>query len=215
MSFKNTLITVLILILLTIALSMMAANTLPDRIASHWDANGVVNGYQSKAAFIWTMPGIMVLTALLMLFLPKIDPKKASFMDMRDKYHLFIVAVMIFMFALQIYIILQNMGFKFNIILWMIPLFASLMVATGFLLERATMNWFVGIRTPWTLSSPVVWKKTHRLGGLLFKICGLITLLGLFFEPVAFLFIMIPMLGVSFFIVVYSYIIYQQEQKRL
>ncbi|MCE1252039.1 MAG: SdpI family protein [Anaerolineae bacterium] len=215
MSTKNTLIVVVILILFTVLLSMTVSSYLPDRIPSHWDANGNINGYQSKTEFIWIMPGMMLFLSILMIFLPQIDPKKANFLPTRNAYHLLVIGMVVFLFALQIYMILQALGYKFNMVLWMIPLYAALMAGIGFLLERARMNWFVGIRTPWTLSNPVVWEKTHRMGGWLFKICGIVILLGLFFIPIAFWFIIVPTVGTALFLVVYSYIIFQQEQKKI
>jgi uncharacterized membrane protein len=214
MSLKKTLMVVILMLVLTVVVNIMMIPYLPEKIASHWDERGLVNGYQSKDAFVWTMPVIMAITSMLMLFLPLIDPRKSNFLPMRNTYHFFVIGMMLFMGILQVYMILFNLGYKVNTIRWMIPMFAVLMVSIGFFIERAGMNWFVGIRTPWTLSSPVVWKKTHRLGGLLFKIGGALTLLGIFFYPVAFWFIIVPLLGISLFLVVYSFIIYRQEEKK-
>ena len=97
---------------------------------------------------------------------------------------------------------------------WMIPAFAALMIGVGFLTERALPNWFIGIRTPWTLSSPTVWQKTHRLGGLTFKIAGLLCLLALLFPPeIGLLLSLIPILAASIIPVVYSYQLYRKEHE--
>jgi uncharacterized membrane protein len=71
----------------------------------------------------------------------------------------------------------------------------------------------VGIRTPWTLSSEQVWKKTHHLGGKLFKIAGIIAMAGVFFGHYAIWFVLLPILAVSVYTVVYSYFEYQKEMK--
>ena len=60
------------------------------------------------------------------------------------------------------------------------PLTGALFIYIGFLVEHAEQNWFVGIRTPWTLSSERVWKKTHALGGTPFKVAGVIAIAGVF-----------------------------------
>ena len=83
---------------------------------------------------------------------------------------------------------------------------------TGVLCENAKRNWFIGIRTPWTLSSERVWDKTHKIGGRLFKIAGIVTLLGAFFPKYAVFFILIPTLFVAIYTVIYSYVEYQKVE---
>jgi uncharacterized membrane protein len=83
----------------------------------------------------------------------------------------------------------------------------------GILIQNAERNWFIGIRTPWTLSSDRVWKKTNRLGGKLFRIAGIITMLGAFFPGFEFIFILGPALLIAVFTAVYSYMEYQKELK--
>jgi uncharacterized membrane protein len=79
------------------------------------------------------------------------------------------------------------------------------------LLEKAKRNWFIGIRTAWTLSSDTVWDKTHQLGAKLFKVTGLICLVGVFFQQYAFVFLIAPVLLVSLYLVIYSYVEYRKE----
>ena len=76
---------------------------------------------------------------------------------------------------------------------WLLPAMGLLFFGLGFMVERAQPNWFIGIRTPWTLSNPVVWQKTHRVGGLAFKVSGVLVLVGLLFPvEVGFWFTLIP-----------------------
>jgi uncharacterized membrane protein len=212
MSFNKTLIFAFLLLVLTVVISLWAAPFLPDRVASHWDASGNVNGYQTRAAFMWTLPILMLVTAILLLFLPLIDPLKASFLPVRGTYYAFVIGLMVFLLYIHGLTIAYNLGYHLNLFTWMMPAMAGLMFATGFLLDRARPNWFVGIRTPWTLSSPTVWEKTHKLGGLLFKIVAGFILLGAFFPNAAFYLLVAPLLGISLFLVVYSYILFRQEQ---
>ena len=211
MTIKKALLGVTFILLLTAAASFLAAPNLPERVASHWDAMGAVNGYQSRAAFMWTMPLIMLALALLLIFLPLIDPLKESFNPVRSAYYWFVLGIMLFMFYIHGLSLAYNLGFKFNLLVWMLPAYALLMMGIGFLLERAAPNWFVGIRTPWTLSSPSVWNKTHHLGGRLYKLAGIITLSGLLFPNAAIWALIIPLTGVSLYLVVYSYTVYQQD----
>jgi uncharacterized membrane protein len=84
----------------------------------------------------------------------------------------------------------------------------------GILSENVTRNWFIGIRTPWTMSNEKVWDKTHKLGGKLFKIIGLTSLLGVFFQNYAILFTLIPTILITIYTVVYSYFQYKKETKK-
>jgi uncharacterized membrane protein len=212
MTLKRALIVLSLILLVTLSASLLAAPFLPERVASHWDAKGEVNGYQTKTAFIWTMPVIMLLLALALVFLPLIDPLKASFMPVRSAYYWFVSGTMVFMLYIHGLTLAFNLGVKLNLMVWMLPAFGLLMLGAGFLLDRARPNWFVGIRTPWTLSSPSVWEKTHKLGGVLFKIVGVMILPGVFFPNAAIWILMVPLIGVSLFLVVYSYILFRQEK---
>ncbi len=83
----------------------------------------------------------------------------------------------------------------------------------GILFENAKRNWFIGIRTPWTLSSEKVWNKTHKIGSKMFKITGIIVLTGFLFQKYIIYFTMVPVLFVAFYLVIYSYVEYQKEKK--
>jgi uncharacterized membrane protein len=83
----------------------------------------------------------------------------------------------------------------------------------GILTENAERNWFIGIRTPWTLSSERVWKRTNRLGGKLFRIAGITAAFGAFFPEFAIYFILVPVIAVAGFSIIYSYMEYQKEIK--
>ncbi len=108
-------------------------------------------------------------------------------------------------------IILWSIGIHISPNLTFPILFGILLIYLGFLIGHAEQNWFIGIRTPWTLSSESAWKKTHLLGGKLFKIAEIICFLGVVFLEYAIWIIIIPILFVSGYTVIYSYIEYQQE----
>ena len=111
--------------------------------------------------------------------------------------------------------ILWNLGWSSNFTQVIAPVFGLLFYGLGKLLSRAKMNWFVGIRTPWTMSSEEVWNSTHRLGGKLFKLCGVITLTGLLFGGwVTFVLAMGSVLVSTFYLFIYSYVEYQKIEKK-
>ena len=96
---------------------------------------------------------------------------------------------------------------------FMVIFMALLFYVLGALMPRFKRNFFVGIRTPWTLSSDVVWKKTHSLGGILFKAAAVIGIIGLFFIEYAVWFIIVPIICAVAITMVCSYFTYQKEIK--
>jgi len=109
--------------------------------------------------------------------------------------------------------ILWNMGVRFNMAQLLAPAFGILFYYCGILIENARRNWFIGIRTPWTLSSEKVWEKTHKVGGKLFKISGIIAFVGIFLQDYVLFLILVPVISTTIYTIVYSYFEYQKETK--
>lgn len=213
MNMRRTLYAILLLTLLGAALSLWAYPRLPDMVPSHWNAAGQIDGYMPRTASLILMPAMILGVGLLLLYIPLIDPLRANVDRFRGSYNWIIVGISAFMLFMHVLTLLAGLGVRFNILYLMIPAMALLFIGMGFVVERAKPNWFIGIRTPWTLSSPTVWEKTHRLGGLLFKISGVLMLLGLLFPPeVGFYFALVPLMASAFGSVIYSYIAYRTEQ---
>jgi uncharacterized membrane protein len=201
-----------LVILLTLAITVLSYPSLPDRIPSHWDINGEVNGYMAKPWGVLIVPLVMVpLTALLFL-LPRIDPLRENYAKFRQYYEGFILVFVAFLFIVQLQIILWGLGYPVSPTLLFPLIVGGLFIYLGFLVEHAEQNWFVGIRTPWTLSSERVWKRTHARGGILFKIAGILAIAGALFGTYSLWFILVPVLAVSLYLVVYSYLEFQRER---
>jgi len=201
------------IIILSFAIGIYYYPLMPEKVASHWNAQGHVDGYMSKFWGLFLMPIISVGMLLLFILIPRIDPLKSNIQQFRKYFDGFAVLIMVFLFYLYLLTILWNSGYTFNMITFLSPAFAILFYYSGILIENAKRNWFIGIRTPWTLSSDKVWDKTHKIGGKLFKIAGILALLAIFFEAYAILIIVVPVIMVSIYTVVYSYFEYQKETK--
>lgn len=184
-------------------------------MVTHWGIGGNANGFSPKSFAVFFLPGLAVFIYALLLFLPSTDPYRANFRQFKKYYDDFLVLIFIFLFYIYWLSIFWNLSFNFNMLSFLTPAFALIFYYAGVLTQNARRNWFVGIRTPWTLSSDTVWQETHRLGGKLFKAVALISLLGLVFPSLAFYFIIIPVLAVTAFVFVYSYILYRREQADL
>jgi len=214
MNMRRTLYIILLLTLVSAALSLWAYPRLPEMVPSHWNAAGQIDGYMPRTSSLILMPAMILGVGLLLLYIPYIDPLRANVDRFRGAYNWIIVGFAAFMLFMHVITLLAGLGVRFNIIYLMIPAMALLFIGMGFVVERAKPNWFIGIRTPWTLSSPTVWEKTHRLGGLLFKISGVLMLLGLLFPPeVGFYFTLVPLMASAFGSIIYSYVVYRAEQR--
>ena len=186
---------------------------MPEKMASHWNAQGRVDDYLSRFWGMFLIPIALVGLALLFMAIPRIDPLKENIEKFRRYYDGFVILFMIFMVCVYLQMILWNIGIKIgpNVTL---PIGTGLLfIGAGILCENAKRNWFIGIRTPWTLSSERVWDKTHKLGGKLFKIAGVIAMVGIFFQSYVVFFVLVPVLLVAAYTIVYSYFEYQKEMR--
>ncbi len=213
MSTRLTLIIGLVLILLAVVFSLAVYDRLPDRMASHWGLNDEVNGTISRFWGAFLMPIIALGMLALFLLLPLIDPMKANIATFRPIFNAFIAAILAFLLYLHVLTIVWNLGYQsFRMSTALLPGMGLIFILAGVLMRQAKRNFFIGIRTPWTLSNDRVWAKTHRLGAVLFIACGVIALLGVFFPgPIAFALVLVPVLAASLALVVYSYIAYQLD----
>lgn len=186
---------------------------MPARMASHWNIQGQADDSLPKFWGLFLMPIISVAIFLLFLFLPKIDPLKANVEEFRQYFDGFILLMTLFLFYIYLLTLFWNLGFKFNMSRLMSPALAALLYYCGVLTAHAKRNWFIGIRTPWTLSSDSVWAKTHQIGGKLFKAAGVIAILGIILPDYAFYFIFVPALFAAIYSFAYSYFEYRKEGK--
>jgi uncharacterized membrane protein len=200
-------------LILTCLITIAVYPTLPDRVVSHWNAAGQADGYMSKLWGLGLIPIIMTACVALFAVIPRIDPLRKNYEKFRNYYDGFILLFVFFLLAIQVQIILWSSGYRVSPNLTFPILTGILFIYLGFLIEHAEQNWFVGIRTPWTLSSKTVWKKTHELGGKLFKIAGIICFAGLLFQNLAIWFILMPVLAVALYTIVYSYVEFQKEKE--
>ena len=200
------------IILLSFAIAGYFYPQMPERMASHWNAMGDVDGYMSKFWGLFLVPFISLGLSALLLVIPKIDPLKANIEKFKRYYYGFVSLLLIFLLYIYLLTILWNLGLRFNMVQLLAPALGVLFYFCGVLIEKAKRNYFIGIRTPWTLSNEKVWDKTHLIGGRLFKTVGLVALLGVFFQKYAIFFVLVPVVLVSLFTIVYSYFEYQKER---
>ena len=159
---------------ITLAAAIWAYPQLPARVATHWNIHGEPDGYSGRFVGAFVFPLAILGFALLVQVLPKIDPKGKNYLKFNDTYWLLINGVLIFMGVMHLAVLGNAIGAPISVQRVMPVAVGFLFVVVGNYLSRVQPNWFIGIRTPWTLSSDTVWRKTHRLGGWVFVIAGVL-----------------------------------------
>ena len=184
---------------------------MPETMATHWDVNGNVDGYSSRIVGVFLFPVVTFGIYLLFLLIPKIAVYKKNIQSFYKTYSTFMVGIISFMAVVYAVTLLSNFGYVINMNYVIMPALGLLFYGVSFLLEDSKKNFFIGIRTPWTLSSDKVWEKTHKLGAKIFRILAVLAFASLLF-PNGIILFMIPTFASLIFLIVYSYFEYQKEK---
>jgi len=211
---KKSEIIILTMVLLSFALGIYLYPQMPDKMASHWNAQGAVDGYMPKFWGLFLMPIVSLGLFILFALIPKIDPLKENIEKFRKYFDGFVVLIILFLFYVYFLTIIWNFDIRFNMGRVLSPALGVLFFYCGFLVENAKRNWFVGIRTPWTLSNDRVWEKTHKIGGRLFKAAGIISFFGIFFPNCAFFLVIASAIFAAGYTTIYSYLEYRKETRK-
>lgn len=214
MSTRTTIIVASIVILVATIASAIIYPRLPEMAASHWNAAGQVDGYMPRFWAAFLMPLVSVGLLLLLLAIPAIDPLKANIAKFRSYYNAFIALIIVFMLFIHGITLAWNLGYnQFNIGNVILPTVGLIFIFAGVMMAKAKRNFFIGIRTPWTLSNDTVWDETHKLGSKMFIAAGIVTILSAFFGEAGF-WIMFPVIMLAALVpIVYSYILWRRISK--
>ncbi len=187
----------------------------PDPMPTHWNGAGVPDGYGSRFVGVLLVPLMSVGIYLMFLVLPRIDPRQANYARFSDTYRFFrslIILFLLFVYAITLVAVFQP-GYQLNSA-WMFGGVGFLLAALGNYMPRVRSNWFVGIRTPWTLSSEEVWRETHRLGGRVFVIGGIvIAISGLLKPEWSTAIVLIGSLALAIIPIAYSYVLFRRAKR--
>lgn len=188
--------------------SLLVAPELPERMVTRWNGAGEPTGTLSRTAGMWLVPGLAAGLVGLFALLPRIDPLGENIAAFRVHYDRFVVVVTAFLVAVHLAVLAVNLGYAVDVATMAVAGGAALFYYLGTLLPHVEPNWFLGIRTPWTLSDDAVWDRTHALGARLFKLSALIAAVGLLFGEYAVYFLVGPALATAAITVAYSYVLY-------
>lgn len=180
------------LIGLSVALSAVFVPILPDTVPTHWNMHGEADDYGSKWVSLLLFPGVLIGMAALMMVLPLLGPFRQNLEAFRVTYGRILITILTTFLGLQLVILLKSAGGEFEIGSSLAIVLGLMMALLGNWLGKVRRNFYVGIRTPWTLANERVWEKTHRVGAWLFMVHGLVTAVtGYFASSVVCFFVLI------------------------
>ena len=199
-------------LVMVLALAVMAAvlwGRLPEPMPSHWNAAGEVDGTMPRLPGTLLLVALPLFVVLMFRLIPAISPKGFRTDQFTGVVNLLQVITVLFTAGVSAVVLLAAIGVNVDMPLVVTSGTGVLLIAIGNQLGKVRKNFFIGIRTPWTLASDEVWAKTHRLGGWMMVLAGVVMLAGgilglspiLTFLPVVVL-VLVP--------VVYSYFAYRQ-----
>jgi uncharacterized membrane protein len=203
----------LLIVAVAIIASVAVYPNLPQTVPTHWDMLGRPNGWGSRVWGAWVLPIVMLLLWALTRVLPTIDPRGANYAKFGGAFEAIVISILLYMLGLHLIILRASLGYPVAM-QRVLPIGVGiLLVLIGNLLPRARPNWFIGIRTPWTLSSDRVWEKTHRVGGRAFVAGGLVILIAALVVAQWAHYVLVAVVVVcSLGAVLYSYIAWKREQ---
>ncbi|MBU2678096.1 MAG: SdpI family protein [Gammaproteobacteria bacterium] len=201
----------LIFIAITIAVSAYLYPTLPEQIPTHWNLAGEVDDYTPKPWGVLIMPLAAVFVFVIMKLIPVISPRGFRTDQFRGVLNIFTVTLVGFMSAVALLVLLAASGRNVHMNEMIFAGVGLLFIVLGNYLGKVRKNFFIGIRTPWTLASDEVWNRTHRLGGWIFVLIGFFMFLNAFIRfPEGWLIGSIVV--VALVPIVYSYVLYRKVE---
>ncbi|MBS2032526.1 MAG: SdpI family protein [Deltaproteobacteria bacterium] len=209
LTFKTAIVVGLVLGAFGFVVSAFYWPHLPEPMVTHWDAHGTPNGYGSRIVGALVMPAMIVSFGLIFALLARISPQGYGLRQFEDSVAVITIALQVFLLIVHVVTLRAARTGTPLQAGWFLAGMGALFAVMGNRFGKVRRNFFIGIRTPWTLADEEVWLRTHRLAGKLFVLAGLFTMV-LALVPNAML-AMIPALLVAGLVpVVYSFVVYRQ-----
>lgn len=205
-----------VIIAIQVLVAIYGFVVLPDTVPIHWGINGEANGYGARWVGTFLFPlmsiGIYGLVRLLVAAGPHLGGRENSAANLQ-LVRIILTGITLFMLIIQLSALAQTLGVGFDMTLVVMLALSVLFIFLGNYMGKMRRNFWMGIRTPWSLANAVVWERTHRLGGWLFVAVGLIGI-PLSFVPALRLWgIIVPIIAVSIVLYIYSYVCYRQQEQ--
>lgn len=214
---KHLIIVSGIVLIAMLAASFWAWSVIPDgaRIPIHWNLEGHTNGFGRKFPGLFIAPFVLLLISGLFAILPSIEPRKRHLMQSSKLYSATWICILALMAIVHAQILLAATGIYTSTTGLGQAGIGALFIVAGNYLSKSRSTFFMGIRTPWTLTSELSWRKTHRLGGWLFIAFGFVHIAVVFAAPKLVPFEIVGgLFGIMIFALVYSYLVWRHDPNR-
>jgi uncharacterized membrane protein len=192
--------------------SVIVRASLPDVVPTHWNIAGKPDAYGSPTASLWIFPGVLAFMTLLTWALPKMSPKQFEITRFERTYAVAMLLVSGLMLGIHVMIVGAMRGNAIDLTSGMMAILGAFFAVFGLLIGNIKQNFYMGVRTPWTLANERVWNETHRRAGPLWFYGGLvIAILALLKTPMPVL--MTILLLVALWPCVDSYLLYKRAER--
>ena len=199
--------------LVSVAATLLVYESIPEKVPAHWGISGEIDRYENKIWLFFTASLPFLLYALMYL-IPRIDPRPDSYQKHSVPYELIVIAIILFLMGMHWSVIMYSLGFPVNIPVLVKFFSGILFLLIGIYMPQIRHNYTFGIRTPWTLASETVWKKTHEKGALVFLVNGVLwTSLAFFEAEFVFYFLLSAIFLGTMWLFYYSWKLYNLEKK--
>lgn len=206
---KGKLIITSIVILIPMVIGLLLWAQLPERIPSHWGIDGEIDGWSSKTFAVFGFPALLLVVHWICVIVSSADPGSKNYHPKMLTLVLWICPVLSLILNSLVYA--TALGYSLDVEIIMPLLVGLLFVIVGNLLPKCRQSYTMGIKLPWTLASEENWNKTHRFGGKVWVIGGVLTMatafLGSFWVLLVVLIIMVAVPTI------YSYRYFAKHEK--
>lgn len=187
----------------------------PDSIPVHFGINGAANRYGGKPEGLLALPIVALGVLVLLKLLPRVDPRRERYSEFATAYAFATLAIEVFLALSYATLLALVLGVALNPAMVIVPLVGLLLIAIGAVLDQVRPNWFIGIRTPWTLSSERAWTGTHQAGRWVFIGMGALLVIAGLIQTGWLMYLAITACGLGTLgLVLYSYLLWRADNRR-
>lgn len=201
-----------LLVTFVFGLSWLSFSSLPDLIPMHWNWKGEIDSYWPKQTGVWFVPGITLLMWIGFKIFPYFDPKKEKYNLFKSEWEIIQIGIIGFMAFVHFVTLSAARNPEMRVDTWIVIGIGGLLILVGNYLSKIRQNYFIGIKTPWSLASEDNWNKTHRFGSWCFVIGGIAVMAGAALGLMMPILMMVAIIGASFIPMLYSFLVFKKKE---